>query len=103
MSYIPAGLPADFNSTLFNNTELCTLKTCPLVLAHVNYVPNLGGNVLFAVIFGLALAAQIFFTIKYKTWGYGAAMLGGLILEIIGYVARIQMHSNPFKDDPFLM
>ena len=69
MSLIPAGLPADFNATLLNNTDLCTLKTCPLILANTNYVPTLGGNVLFAAIFGLALVAQIYFTIKYKTLG----------------------------------
>lgn len=104
MSIIPAGVPANFNATLLNNTDLCTFQTCPLALAHVNYVPNLGGNALYAAIFGLAMTAQISLTIKHRgTWGYGVAMFGGLILEIIGYVARIQMHANPFKSNPFLM
>lgn len=79
MSLIPAGLPAGFNVTLLNDTNLCTLNTCPLILANFTYVPTLGGNVLFAAIFGLAFVAQIYFTIRYKTWGYGAAMLGGLV------------------------
>ena len=104
MSIIPAGVPANFNATLLNDTDLCTLQTCPLALANVHYIPNLGGNALYAAIFGIALIAQFCLTIKYRgTWGYGIAMLGGLILEIIGYVARIQMHSNPFTSDPFLM
>ena len=103
MSIIPAGVPANFNATLLNNTDLCTLQTCPLVLAHTNYIPSLGGNALYAAIFGLALITQVFFTIKYRTWGYGVAMFGGLMLEIIGYVGRIQMHSNPFAKGPFLM
>ena len=30
-------------------------------------------------------------------------MFGGLILEIIGYVARVQMHYNPFLSSSFLM
>jgi len=103
MSIIPAGVPLNFNATLLNNTDLCTLKTCPLVLAHVDYIPNLAGNVLYAAIFGLAIITQTFFAIKYRTWGYGVAMFGGLTLEIIGYVARIQMHFNPFSSNPFLM
>lgn len=38
-----------------------------------------------------------------RTWGFLGGMFGGLVLEIIGYVGRIQMHSNPFTDSPFLM
>ena len=30
-------------------------------------------------------------------------MFGGLVLEIVGYVARIMMHSNPFIKSNFLM
>jgi len=30
-------------------------------------------------------------------------MMFGLVLEVIGYVGRLQMHSDPFNMDPFLM
>jgi hypothetical protein len=100
---LPTDLPVGFNLTLANNTDLCTLQTCPLSLAHVQYVPNLGGNLLYVAIFGLALVAQIGLAIRCKTWGFGGAMFGGLVLEVIGYVARVQIHSNPFKKNPFLM
>lgn len=104
MPYIPPDLPANFNQTLLNNTDLCTLQTCPLSLANFTYVPNLFGNVLYAAIFGLVLISQIGLTIKYRsTWGYGVAMACGLALEVVGYVARIQMHQNPFPSNPFLM
>ncbi|KAA8650803.1 RTA1 domain-containing protein [Aspergillus tanneri] len=91
------------NATLLANPHLCTLDTCPIELATVRYVPNFGGNVFFVVLFALALIIQLSFGTKAKTWSYMIAMLGGLILEIIGYIARIQMHYNPFKADPFLM
>ncbi|PLB47686.1 putative RTA1 domain protein [Aspergillus steynii IBT 23096] len=91
------------NTTLLHNPELCTLDTCPMELANIEYVPNLAGNIFFVAIFGLVLAFQLGFGIKYKTWSYMIAMIGGLALEIIGYVARIQMHYNPFPSDPFLM
>lgn len=91
------------NMTLLQDPELCTLDTCPLDLANIEYVPNLGGNIFFAAVFGLAVPFQLYFGIKYKTWSYMVAMIGGLALEIIGYVARIQMHNNPFLSDPFLM
>ncbi|MCJ1400629.1 hypothetical protein MMC11_003837 [Xylographa trunciseda] len=81
----------------------CTLDTCPLSEAHFDYLPSLGGNALYAAIFGIVLGVQLFFGIRYKTWGYMGAMFGGLILEIIGYASRIQMHFNPFSSSPFLI
>jgi membrane-bound metal-dependent hydrolase YbcI (DUF457 family) len=80
----------------------CTLQTCSLLQAHYQYIPSLAGNALYAGIFGLLLAFQIFFGWRARTWGFLGGMFGGLVLEIIGYVGRIQMHSNPFTDSPFL-
>ncbi|KAI4281201.1 MAG: hypothetical protein L6R35_005700 [Caloplaca aegaea] len=92
-----------FNQTLLNNTDLCTLETCPLVLATVDYVPSLGGNVFYLTLFSILLLLQLAFGYQYRTWSFTGSMFGGLVLEIIGYVARVQMHYNPFESDPFLM
>ncbi|KAI4099249.1 MAG: hypothetical protein L6R37_006051 [Teloschistes peruensis] len=92
-----------FNQTLLNDPDLCTLETCPLSLANVDYVPNLGGNAFYLAIFSLLLILQLGFGFYWRTWSYTAAMFGGLVLEIIGYVSRVQMHYNPFKSNPFLM
>ena len=83
--------------------ELCTLATCTLEQAHFRYIPTLAGNALLLAIFAFLIIPQVGLGIKYKTWGFMGAMLGGLLLEIIGYVARVQMHANPFSQDPFLM
>jgi hypothetical protein len=83
--------------------DLCTLSTCSLLQAHYQYIPTLAGNALYIGIFALLLLVQIFFGIRYRTWGFLAGMIGGLILEIIGYTARVQMHFNPFTSNPFLM
>ncbi|KAI4125612.1 MAG: hypothetical protein LQ341_006960 [Variospora aurantia] len=92
-----------FNQTLLNNTDLCTLETCPLVLASVDYVPSLGGNLFYLTFFAILLLLQLAFGYQYRTWSFTGSMFGGLVLEIIGYVARVQMHYNPFESDPFLM
>lgn len=84
-------------------SELCTLSTCSLEQANLDYVPSLAGNALYLTIFGLIIIAQIGLGYFYKTWGFAAGMFFGLVLEIIGYIARIQMHFNPFTKDPFLM
>ena len=69
----------------------------------MDYVPTLFGNALYAAIFAIFLVPQVWFGIKFKTWGFMAGLLGGLLLEIMGYIGRVQMHSNPFIKGPFLM
>ena len=91
------------NTTLLEHPELCTLATCPLDMAQVQYVPSFAGNMLYIIILCLVAVAQLWLGIKYKTWTYMVSMLFGLIMEVVGYVARVQMHDNPFLSDPFLM
>ncbi|KAK9320887.1 RTA1 like protein-domain-containing protein [Lipomyces orientalis] len=83
--------------------NLCTLQTCTLEQAHFTYIPNLGGNAFYAAWFGLLVILQILLLVRYRIWGYSVAMFGGLVLEILGYVGRIQMHFNPFTKNPFTM
>ncbi|KAI4114925.1 MAG: hypothetical protein LQ338_007937 [Usnochroma carphineum] len=92
-----------FNITLLNDTNLCTIDTCPLSIAQVHYVPSLAGNAVYLALFSLLLILQLAFGFKWRTWSFTGPMFGGLVLEIIGYVARIQMHNNPFESNPFLM
>ena len=91
------------NSTDNNWQYLCTLQTCPLSDAQIGYVPSLAGNAFYVAIFALLLFAQIFLGIFYRTWGFLVATFMGIVLEVIGYIARIQMHFNPFLQNPFLM
>ncbi|KAI4242601.1 MAG: hypothetical protein L6R40_003982 [Gallowayella cf. fulva] len=96
-------IASGFNQTLLNNTDLCTSLTCPKELQTIAYVPSLPGNAFFVALFSLLLILQLAFGYRWKTWSFTGSVFGGLALEIIGYVARIQIHDNPFKSDPFLM
>lgn len=91
------------NASLIENSELCTLALCDLTLAHLDYLPSLAGNVLFAVLFGLTFIAQILLGLRYRTWGYTIAASLGTLTEIIGYAGRVLMHENPFHDSNFLL
>ncbi|ESZ94222.1 hypothetical protein SBOR_5397 [Sclerotinia borealis F-4128] len=91
------------NETLLMNPHLCTLDTCDLSLSSFEYLPTVAGNSIFAVLFGIFFISQIGLGIKFKTWGYMVAMIFGLLLEIIGYVARILLHYAPFDKNNFLM
>ena len=49
--------------------EQCTLSTCSLDEAEVNYIPTLGGNITFLGIFGILLVVHTFRGIRHRTWG----------------------------------
>lgn len=85
--------------------ESCTLSnsSCSLLNAQVEYQPNLGGNAFFISVFGLAILFQILFGVWFRTWGFMVGLFCGLVLEIVGYAARVQMHFNPFTKGPFVM
>ncbi len=91
------------NITLLMNPELCPLETCDFSMASFLYLPTIPGNAIYAAIFGIYIVAQLFLGIKHKTWGYMVAMVFGLILEVVGYVARIMLHNSPFDNNNFLM
>jgi hypothetical protein len=91
------------NTTLIENIDLCSLALCDLTLAHVGYLPSLPGNALFAALFVICFFAQFILGIKYRTWGFMAAAILGMLIEVIGYVGRIMMHSNPFSKNNFLI
>lgn len=92
-----------FNQTLYNNSDLCTMRTCPMDWANVDYVPSLGGNAFFLALFSACLLGQIVLGVYYRTWPFLVAWIFGEGLEVIGYVARVQMHNNVFASNPFLM
>lgn len=87
----------------FRSSLLCTLQTCDLTLAQMSYRPNLGGNVVFAALFGLCIVAQLVLGIRTKTWAFMTATILGLVLEIIGYIGRIMLHNNPFSYNAFII
>jgi hypothetical protein len=86
-----------------NNDIGCTLSTCPLSQATIDYDPSLAGNALYLSIFSLLFIIQGFQLWKYKTWSFSLSMMSGLVLEVVGYVGRVMMHFNPFEPNPFLM
>jgi RTA1 like protein len=82
--------------------ETCTYATCSVEeYGQMSYIPTLAGNAFFLVMFSLALLCQCILGIRYRTWGYLSGMFGGLALEILGYVSRIQLHYNVFSQHKF--
>jgi hypothetical protein len=82
---------------------ICTLGTCPIQWANVEYVPSMAGNATYLSIFAVLLVAQLYLGIRYRTWGFLAGMVVGGLLEITGYLGRILLHSDPFNFNYFLV
>ncbi|ORY65143.1 RTA1 like protein [Pseudomassariella vexata] len=74
---------------------------CPVEYTVLSYYPNLAVNVVLCVGFGLCALGIIGVGVWKKTWGYSAALAAGCILEMVGYVGRIQLHSNPWDSKAF--
>ncbi|KAI9888105.1 MAG: hypothetical protein M1823_000040 [Watsoniomyces obsoletus] len=79
--------------------SLCTFQTCT---PELGYVPNLGGNAFFLAVFAALLPINLFLGIRHRTWGFLVGMTGGLVLEAVGYGARIRLNSKPFDYDSFI-
>lgn len=94
-SPVPSAAPQDLST--------CTLGACQVGLSKIGYIPNLAGNAFMVAWFVLILLAQLALSIRYKTWNYLAGQVLGLSLEMIGYVARVKLHSAPFDDKQFIM
>lgn len=101
MSLISTTFEAFFKRYVVQND--CTLETCLIELAKVLYDPSLGGSAVYLTIFAVLVPIQAYFGIRHCTWSFFGVVTAGLILEIVGYVARIQLHFNPFLWEPFVM
>ncbi|KAE9377444.1 putative RTA1 domain protein [Stipitochalara longipes BDJ] len=82
---------------------ICTLATCPIQWAFVEYIPSLGGNATYLAILTLLFITQLYLGILYRTWGSLTGMAVGTLLEIAGYLGRVLLHSDPFNFNYFLV
>lgn len=57
----------------------------------------------YMIFFALFTLPQLWFGIKNKTWGFMVGMVIGVILEAVGYYARLGLHDDPFSDAAFLV
>ncbi|KAH9845483.1 RTA1 like protein [Teratosphaeria destructans] len=93
---------ANCNLTVTDESQ-CTLETCCLAQSNFLYIPAYGANLFFTIFFAVAIPPQFVLGILYKTWGFAIALIVGLVLEVLGYVARLEIHDNPFDNNAFLL
>ncbi|EEQ30402.1 hypothetical protein McanMca71_002295 [Microsporum canis] len=84
--------------------ELCTFDICDISISWYKYRPSLPANAAFAALF--FISAVIFLiqgVVTRRFIGFTIAMVLGTIGETIGYVGRILMWNNPWKQIPFMI
>ncbi|KAI0975223.1 RTA1-domain-containing protein [Xylaria arbuscula] len=75
----------------------CTVETCDPVQSWYGYQPNLGINVFFVVAYAIAASYCFIIAVWKRSWlTYTIAILVGSLLELVGYVARIVGHNDPW-------
>ncbi|KAF2767944.1 putative RTA1 domain protein [Teratosphaeria nubilosa] len=93
---------ANCNFTVTDESQ-CTLETCCLAQSNFLYIPSYGANLFFTIFFAVAILPQFVLGILYRTWGFAIALIVGLVLEVLGYAARLQINDNPFDNNAFLL
>ncbi|OLN96108.1 Sphingoid long-chain base transporter RSB1-like protein 6 [Colletotrichum chlorophyti] len=94
-------LPNGYKS--FGPKANCTLEVCPLEASLLQYQPSIPVNGTFIALFSVAMIIHAFQGFRSKHWGFMASMIGGCLLEIIGYVGRLILYENPFSFGGFLL
>ncbi|PKS08148.1 hypothetical protein jhhlp_005424 [Lomentospora prolificans] len=97
MDMLPDGLIA------FGPAANCTLDICPIEASLLRYQPNTPSTIVFLVVFALSMIVHTYQGVRTKAWGFMASMISGCILEIVGYIGRLIIHSNPFSFEGFLI
>lgn len=94
-------LPNGYKS--FGPKANCTLEVCPLEASLLRYRPSVPVNGAFIGLFALAMIIHTIQGLRSKNWGFMASMIGGCLLEIVGYVGRLILNDNPFSFGGFLL
>ncbi|PYH79216.1 RTA1 like protein [Aspergillus uvarum CBS 121591] len=84
----------------YSTCEKVSLE-CPVEATTYGYYPNLGGNIFFAIFYGILGVFQLGFGIYFRSWTLTIAMVIGAFMELAGYIGRIQMHYNPWNENAF--
>ena len=81
----------------------CTLDTCSIEQAALQYFPSLGANAFFLSVFAICLIAQLGLGIFYRTWGFMIGMVFGCGLELAGYIGRLLYRDDPFSENDWFL
>lgn len=91
------------NWVVYGPDANCTLALCPASVGVYQYRPSIAANVVFLLLFAIAMIIHAAQGLKYRTFTFGSLMVIGCISEILGYGGRILLWQNPFSFNGFLL
>lgn len=82
----------------YDYTAKCTVDICPISSSYWDYLPSLPANGIFIALFALSLACYLVQALLWRKFrGFTIAMVGGCILEVLGYAGRIMAYHSPWN------
>ncbi|CZT17752.1 related to phospholipid-translocating ATPase [Ramularia collo-cygni] len=81
----------------------CTKATCEASQSIYGYEPNLAATVIFLILFATSGLIHLWQGITTRTYFFSIAMAIGCLASVIGYIAKILLHDDPFSDIGFKM
>ncbi|KAF1826483.1 RTA1-domain-containing protein [Dissoconium aciculare CBS 342.82] len=81
----------------------CTGVTpeCPAYYSPLTYQPSLVANFIFLIIFIVCALVSLILGLFYRTWAYGFCTVAGCVLELLGYLGRVKLHSDLWNSGAF--
>lgn len=86
-----------------NENGDCTQDTCPVSQSVYGYRPDLVATWFFLILFALSGCIYTWQAFKTRTWFFSTVMILGSVSEVLGYVAKMLLWSDPFSDTGFKM
>lgn len=72
---------------------------CPVEATVLGYYPNKGGNIFFALCFGVLTIASLVLGIWKRTWTFAATLTAGIFLETCGMYTNLSDRVQGYDDD----
>jgi predicted ferric reductase len=87
----------------FGSNTNCNLDVCPVEWSLYGYRPSREANYTFVALFTLLGLLHVILGVRWKSWGFMVGMILGSLCEVIGYVGRIMLWTNPFHYKAFMI
>lgn len=70
----------------------------------ISFTPQYAANVVFLTLFVLLFAGHVGLAIRYwRCYGYTIGMICGLLLEFLGYLAKVRLSRNREDQSSYIM
>lgn len=81
----------------------CPPDLCPVSRGFLTDIPSMGGSLFLLAAFAFLVPVNVLTGLRWKTPLYTAALVVGLLFEVMGYLGRFMLRSNLASRKYFLI